>query len=66
MDQDLCQYEWVWAAAGTDSAVFRVAPRTLRMLSNAVVAPFAGESWMRVVAASQIEPRLQFEAGAGA
>jgi prolyl-tRNA editing enzyme YbaK/EbsC (Cys-tRNA(Pro) deacylase) len=66
MDQELCQYEWVWAAAGTDSAVFRVAPRTLRMLSNAVVAPFADMSWLRAAAVSQIEPRLQFEAGAGA
>ena len=66
MDQDLCKYEWVWAAAGTDSAVFRIAPRTLRMLSNAVVAPFAETSWLRVAAASPIEPRLQFEAGAGA
>ena len=56
----------VWAAAGTDSAVFRIAPRTLRMLSNAVVAPFAETSWLRVAAASPIEPRLQFEAGAGA
>lgn len=39
MDQDLSAYEWVWAAAGTDSTVFQVAPQTLRMLSNAVVAP---------------------------
>jgi prolyl-tRNA editing enzyme YbaK/EbsC (Cys-tRNA(Pro) deacylase) len=66
MDQELCQYEWVWAAAGTDSAVFRVAPRTLRMLSNAIVAPFAEASWLGAAAVSQIEPRLQFEAGAGA
>ncbi len=46
MDQDLCAYQWIWAAAGTESAVFRVAPRTLRMLSNAVVAPVATASWM--------------------
>jgi prolyl-tRNA editing enzyme YbaK/EbsC (Cys-tRNA(Pro) deacylase) len=66
MDQDLCRYEWVWAAAGTDSAVFRVAPKTLRMLSNAVVAPVAAASWTRTAAASQVEPRLGFEAGTGA
>ncbi len=41
MDRDLGGHEWVWAAAGTHSAMFRVAPRTLRMLSNAVVAPVA-------------------------
>ena len=46
MDQDLCQYQWVWASAGSTSAVFRVAPRTLRMLSNAVVTPLAAASWM--------------------
>jgi prolyl-tRNA editing enzyme YbaK/EbsC (Cys-tRNA(Pro) deacylase) len=39
MDQDLAAYEWVWAAAGTDTTVFQVAPRTLQLLSNAVVAP---------------------------
>ena len=46
MDQDLAQYEWVWAAAGVDTAIFRVAPRTLRMLSNAIVAPVAVTSWI--------------------
>jgi prolyl-tRNA editing enzyme YbaK/EbsC (Cys-tRNA(Pro) deacylase) len=67
MDEDLGQYQWVWAAAGTDQAVFQVAPRTLQMLSNAVVAPVAQTSWTRAAAAaSAIEPRLQFEAGAGA
>ena len=41
MDRDLCQYQWLWAAAGTDATVFPVAARTLQMLSNAVVAPLA-------------------------
>ncbi len=41
MDQDLGRQPWVWAAAGVDSAVFRMSPRTLRMLSNAIVAPLA-------------------------
>jgi prolyl-tRNA editing enzyme YbaK/EbsC (Cys-tRNA(Pro) deacylase) len=39
MDQDLSAHQWVWAAAGGEGALFRVAPRTLRALSNAVVAP---------------------------
>lgn len=65
MDQDLCQYQWVWAAAGTDTAVFRVEPRVLRMLSNAVVSPLAEPVWMPA-APSPIEPRLQFEAGTSA
>ena len=64
MDQDLCAYQWIWATAGTDTAIFRVAPRTLRMLSNAVVAPLAAASWMLAPVAG-MEPRLQFEAGAG-
>ena len=66
MDQDLAQYQWIWASAGTEYAVLRVEPRTLRMLSNAIVAPIASTSWMGVVATPQLEPRLQFEAGSGA
>ncbi len=66
MDPDLTQYQWVWAAAGTDQAVFRVSPRTLQMLSNAVVAPFSQTAWSQAATSSAIEPRLQFEAGAGA
>jgi prolyl-tRNA editing enzyme YbaK/EbsC (Cys-tRNA(Pro) deacylase) len=66
MDQDLCQYQWVWAAAGTDTAAFRVAPRTLRMLSNAVVAPVAGASWLPATVGASYEPRLRFETAAGA
>lgn len=47
MDQSLGRYEWLWAAAGADSTFIRIAPGTLRMLSNAVVAPVAQPSWMR-------------------
>jgi len=65
MDQDLAQYQWIWAAAGTETAVMRVAPRVLRMLSNAIVAPIASTSWLQAATASQLEPRLQFEAGFG-
>jgi prolyl-tRNA editing enzyme YbaK/EbsC (Cys-tRNA(Pro) deacylase) len=65
MDQDLCQYQWIWAAAGSDTAVFRIAPRTLRMLSNAIVAPVAIATWM-TAAVSAMEPHLQFETGTGA
>ena len=63
MDQDLGVYEWVWAAAGTDTAVFRVSPGTLRMLANAFVAPIAETSWMHSARAAAAEPRLQFETG---
>jgi len=39
MDPDLGRYPIVWAAAGLPTAVFPVAPATLRMLADAVVAP---------------------------
>ena len=48
MDPDLGRFPVVWAAAGTPNAVFAVAPGTLRMLSNAVVAPIAVESSERI------------------
>lgn len=65
MDQDLCQHQWVWAAAGSETVVLKVAPRTLRMLSNAIVAPVAIATWM-TAAVSAMEPHLQFETGTGA
>lgn len=43
MDPDLGRHREVWAAAGIDRAVFPVAPAALRALTNAVVAPIAGE-----------------------
>lgn len=43
MDPDLGRYPVVWAAAGTSTAVFPVPPATLRILSNATVAPIAAE-----------------------
>jgi prolyl-tRNA editing enzyme YbaK/EbsC (Cys-tRNA(Pro) deacylase) len=39
MDPDLGRFRVVWAAAGTDTAVFPVPPATLRTLANAVVMP---------------------------
>ncbi len=39
MDTGLDGYEVVWAAAGSANAVFPIAPATLRMLSDALVAP---------------------------
>jgi prolyl-tRNA editing enzyme YbaK/EbsC (Cys-tRNA(Pro) deacylase) len=39
MDPDLGRFPVVWAAAGLPTAVFPVAPATLRMLADAVVAP---------------------------
>lgn len=44
MDPDLGRSPTVWAAAGTPNAVFEVAPATLRILSNATVAPIAQET----------------------
>ena len=41
MDPDLGRFPIVWAAAGTPTAVFPVAPGTLRMLSNANVVQIA-------------------------
>ena len=41
MDPDLGLYPIVWAAAGLSTAVFGVPPATLRILSNATVAPIA-------------------------
>lgn len=46
MDQELCQYQWIWATAGSGGVVFRLDPRTLRVLANAVVAPLAAATWM--------------------
>ena len=43
MDPDLGRFQVVWAAAGTPTAVFPVPPATLRMLSNATVAPICEE-----------------------
>jgi prolyl-tRNA editing enzyme YbaK/EbsC (Cys-tRNA(Pro) deacylase) len=43
MDPDLGRYQVVWAAAGLPTAVFGVPPGTLRILSNAMVAPIAEE-----------------------
>jgi prolyl-tRNA editing enzyme YbaK/EbsC (Cys-tRNA(Pro) deacylase) len=41
MDPDLGRFQMVWAAAGTQNAVFAVPPGTLRTLANATVAPIA-------------------------
>ncbi|MBP1704463.1 MAG: prolyl-tRNA synthetase [Chloroflexi bacterium] len=41
MDPDLDRYPVVWAAAGTDRAVFPAPPATLRALADALVAPIS-------------------------
>jgi prolyl-tRNA editing enzyme YbaK/EbsC (Cys-tRNA(Pro) deacylase) len=41
MDPGLDGYPEVWAAAGTANAVFPISPRTLALLSDALVAPCA-------------------------
>ena len=53
MDPDLGRFREVWAAAGTDTAVFPVPPGTLRSLSNATVAPIT-EDRPRPVAAGSV------------
>jgi prolyl-tRNA editing enzyme YbaK/EbsC (Cys-tRNA(Pro) deacylase) len=63
MDEDLCRYQWIWAPAGSEDAVMRVFPGTLRMLSNATVQPLAAAPWL---AATSGRLTLSFEAGAGA
>jgi prolyl-tRNA editing enzyme YbaK/EbsC (Cys-tRNA(Pro) deacylase) len=44
MDPRLDAYPVVWAAAGTATAVFAIAPATLARLSDALVAPCAEEA----------------------
>lgn len=41
LDTTLCDYETVWAAAGTPEAVFPIAPRRLRELAGATLATVA-------------------------
>ncbi len=54
MDESLGRYPWLWVAAGEESTMLRVAPGTLRMLSDAVVAAVAQPSWMRPVGVRSI------------
>jgi hypothetical protein len=56
MDPDLGRFPIVWAAAGTPTAVFPVAPATLRMLSNAHVAPICEERRPADVLAERSDP----------
>ncbi|HYO41804.1 MAG TPA: YbaK/EbsC family protein [Candidatus Limnocylindrales bacterium] len=66
MDPDLGRFQVVWAAAGTTTAVFPVPPATLRMLSNAVVAPICEDRRQADVQAedSGLTGRPQPNAGA--
>ena len=50
MDPALDGYEEVWAAAGTPTTVFAIAPGTLAMLADALVAPCAEEPQPAVAA----------------
>lgn len=63
MDPDLGRFQVVWAAAGMPTAVFPVAPATLRMLSNAHVAPICEERRQADVQAD-VQADIQAE-GAG-
>jgi prolyl-tRNA editing enzyme YbaK/EbsC (Cys-tRNA(Pro) deacylase) len=44
MDPDLDRFPVLWASAGTPTAVFAVPPQTLRVLSDARVAPISEKS----------------------
>jgi prolyl-tRNA editing enzyme YbaK/EbsC (Cys-tRNA(Pro) deacylase) len=63
MDPDLGRFPTVWAAAGTQNAVFEVPPATLRMLANAIVAPIAEEKPPEAVAGSDPSPAGAADAG---
>jgi prolyl-tRNA editing enzyme YbaK/EbsC (Cys-tRNA(Pro) deacylase) len=66
MDPDLTQYQVVWAAAGTSTAVFPVPPGTLRVLSNATVAPITEERRAADVEAEALARAAHEREGAGA
>ena len=66
MDPDLCPFQVVWAAAGIDGAIFPVSPAALRILANAVVAPFAKEPNLSARSAAALDSGLMFEAGGSA
>jgi prolyl-tRNA editing enzyme YbaK/EbsC (Cys-tRNA(Pro) deacylase) len=66
MDPDLTQYQVVWAAAGTPTAVFPVPPGTLRVLSNATVAPITEERRAADVEAEALARAAHEREGAGA
>jgi prolyl-tRNA editing enzyme YbaK/EbsC (Cys-tRNA(Pro) deacylase) len=66
MDPDLTQYQVVWAAAGTATAVFPVPPGTLRILSNATVAPITEERRAADLEAEALAQAARDREGAGA
>jgi prolyl-tRNA editing enzyme YbaK/EbsC (Cys-tRNA(Pro) deacylase) len=66
MDPDLTQFQVVWAAAGTGTAVFPVPPGTLRILANAVVAPITEERRAADVEAEALARGALEREGAGA
>ena len=66
MDPDLTQFQVVWAAAGTGTAVFPVPPGTLRILANATVAPITEERRAADVEAEALARAAREREGAGA
>lgn len=56
MDGDLDRYEWVWARSGSAGELLHLGPRTLRVLSSAVIVPIGPGS--RVWDPAGIERRL--------
>jgi prolyl-tRNA editing enzyme YbaK/EbsC (Cys-tRNA(Pro) deacylase) len=62
MDRDLCGYQWVWVPTGLASAVIRISPRTLRMLTNATVASVTKTSTFTLMGSSDGSAGLRFGA----
>jgi prolyl-tRNA editing enzyme YbaK/EbsC (Cys-tRNA(Pro) deacylase) len=60
MDRDLGGYQWVWAPTGLAFAILRISPRTLRMLSNATVAPVTKVSRVRSMGSLDGSASLRF------
>ncbi|MBI3750370.1 MAG: YbaK/EbsC family protein [Chloroflexi bacterium] len=52
MDPDLGRFATVWAAAGLPNAVFPISPASLRLLSDAQVAPIAEDQEPPILRAS--------------
>jgi prolyl-tRNA editing enzyme YbaK/EbsC (Cys-tRNA(Pro) deacylase) len=63
MDPDLGRFRTVWAAAGTDTAVFPVPPGTLRTLANAMVSPITQDQTDRAERADATETASGYGSG---
>ena len=65
MDPDLGRFREIWAAAGTDTAVFPVPPGTLSSLANAIVAPITEDRVDAAASATGERPTSESSSGYG-